>query len=119
MRDPKPSVYLSVGRERRSVRLSGVDALAFTVVYSYFRETGRTCFTYPTILKYYEGYCRREGLEYKPQTFERRLRKLREHGVLYSFKGRLGTVFCLQPSLEIVRIASDGGRVPQEVVGGG
>ena len=112
MRDPKPSVYLSVGRERRSVRLSGVDALAFSVVWEFFRETGRRCFTYQRIIDFYYGWCRREGVSPKPQTFERRLRKLREHGVLYSFRGRLGTVFCLQPSLEIV-------RVPRGVVSGG
>ena len=116
-RDPRPTVYLELGRERRSVQLTGVDALAFTVVYSYFRETGRACFTYPTILKYYEGYCRREGLEYKPQTFERRLRALRATGVLYSFKGRLGTVFCLQRYLVVVGFEAV--RVPQGVVSGG
>ena len=114
-RDPRPTVYLELGKERKSIRLTGVDALAFAVVWQYYLERGKQCFTYSSILRFYEYYCRREGLEYKPQTFERRLRKLREHGVLYSFKGRLGTVFCLQPSLEIV----SGLRVTQGVVSGG
>ena len=103
LRDPASSVYVRIGRERRNVRLTGVDALAFTVVWQYYLERGKQCFTYSSILRFYEEYCRREGIPFKPQTFERRLRALRAAGVLYSFKGRLGTVFCLQPSLELVR----------------
>ena len=113
-RDPKPSVHLLVGKSKRRVSLVGVDALAFSVIWEFLRVRGRRCFTYSSILRFYEDYCRREGLAYKPQTFERRLRALRSEGVLYSFRGRLGTVFCLQPVLEV-----EGLRVPQEVVSGG
>lgn len=109
MRDPASSVYVKIGRERRNVRLTGVDALAFTVVWEYYRERGRACFTYSSILRFYEEYCRREGIPFKPQTFERRLRALRAAGVLYSFKGRLGTVFCLQRYLELEWGVSTGG----------
>lgn len=114
---PRPSVRLLVGRGGRRVSLSGAEALAFSVVWEFWRVRGRRCFTYSSILRFYEDYCRREGLRYKPQTFERRLRKLREYGVLYSFKGRLGTVFCLQPGLEVE--GSQSLRVPQGVAGSG
>lgn len=85
----------------RLVRLTGSDALAFTVIYDYYRATGRRCFTYPRIIDWYREWAGRSGLVFKPQTFERRVRALRSSGVLYSFPGRLGVVFCLQPGLVV------------------
>ena len=50
----------------KTIRLSGSDALAFHVIYDYYRASGRRCSTYPRIIDWYREWAGRSGLIYRP-----------------------------------------------------
>jgi len=94
--------------QRRLASLTRSQARAWGFIAEYVRATGRPCFTYNQLQRYWP----RARTRINVNTLERRLRELAELGILHRSiyidgRGRRRVRFCLPPALK------------QELLGGG
>ncbi len=77
--------------------LTGAQRRAWALVSRYARVTGRRCFTYEGIMRFWRD---NQDIPIRATTLDRRIRELAERGLLERSTGRRGQrVFCIRRDL--------------------